>query len=304
MNYKHKTLSALLAATMVFSLAGCGSASSAAPASSAAASTPASSASTAAASFSVAESDLSDAALQAIAKIKEKGVLTISTESKYAPFCFKDNDLNIVGFEPTLMQYLADDLGVKLNIQDVDFTAVIPAVTSGEADIGMAGMVKTAERAEVVDFTQPYHMSGQCVMVLKDNAATFTSFDSFAGKTLGAQKGTLQETILHDQFPDSNAKILDKVPDLVQLLQLGEIDGLIIAVDPAGPYLASHEELATVDPGIVVDPETNGQVACVAKGNEGLVEYLNAVFAKLSADGTLDGWYADAVTLSNEQNAA
>ena len=166
MNYKHKALSALLAATMVFSLAGCGSASSAAPASSAATSTPASS-TAAPASSSVAESDLSDAALQAIAKIKEKGVLTISTESKYAPFCFKDNDLNIVGFEPTLMQYLADDLGVELNIQDVDFTAVIPAIQSGEADIGMAGMVKTAERAKVVDFTQPYHMSGQCVMVLK-----------------------------------------------------------------------------------------------------------------------------------------
>ena len=107
MNYKHKTLSALLAATMVFSLAGCGSASSAAPASSAAASTPASSASTAAASFSVAESDLSDAALQAIAKIKEKGVLTISTESKYAPFCFKDNDLNISRRSPIREQMTA-----------------------------------------------------------------------------------------------------------------------------------------------------------------------------------------------------
>ena len=70
------------------------------------------------------------------------------------------------------------------------------------------------------------------------------------------------------------------------------------------PTLPPMKSLLLLTPGIVVDPETNGQVACVAKGNEGLVEYLNAVFAKLSAVGTLDGWYADAVTLSNEQNAA
>lgn len=250
-----------------------------------------------------ATAEVVDSAAHSVAAIQEKGVLVVATESQYAPFCFKDANGEIVGYEPQLMQYIADSLGVTLEIMDVDFTAVIPAVQSGAADIGMAGLVKTPERTQAVDFTNLYHLSGQCLMVLKENEAKYTDIASFAGTTIGAQKGTLQETIALEQFAESEAKILPKVPNLVQEVKVGNIDALVIARAPAQAYINANDDLVLVDPGIVIDPETNGQMAVVAKGNDDLATYVNQVIAELEASGELDQWFEEAQSLSDTMTA-
>lgn len=301
-----KAICTAAALLLSFVLAGCGAASgTAGGAASKASGTAASGTASSAAASSAAPqaSSAANASDHTVAAIKKRGTLVIATESQYAPFCFKDASGKVVGYEPTLMQYIADDLGVKLEVMDVEFTAVIPAVQSGAADIGMAGMVKTPERLEAVDFTNYYNLSGQCVLVLKKNADQYKTMESFAGKTLGAQKGTLQETIVSTQFTSSQAKILPKVPNLIQEVKMGSIDGVVIAQAPAQSYLKANPDLAEADPGIVVDPETNGQVAAVAKGNQDLCAYLNGVIAKLTESGQLKQWFTEAQTLADGMSA-
>ena len=100
-------------------------------------------------------------------KIKDSGKLVVGTEAQYAPYEFKDLDANFVGCDMWLAQQIADSLGVKLEIVDMSFDGIIPAVQSGKADFGMAGMTVTPERAESINFTDSYCTGVQSIIVLK-----------------------------------------------------------------------------------------------------------------------------------------
>ena len=87
-----------------------------------------------------------------MAKIKAADKLVVGTEAQYAPYEFKDLDANFVGCDMFLAQKIADALGVKLEIVDMSFDGIIPAVQAGQVDLGIAAFPNTPERAEVIDF--------------------------------------------------------------------------------------------------------------------------------------------------------
>jgi len=89
----------------------------------------------------------------ALEKIKKAGKLVVATEAQYAPYEFKDANANIVGCDMFLASQIASSLGVKLEIVDMSFDGIIPAVQSGQVDLGIAAFTNTPERAEVIDFS-------------------------------------------------------------------------------------------------------------------------------------------------------
>ena len=100
-------------------------------------------------------------------KIKNAGVLVVGTEATYGPYEFLDDNANPIGCDIWLAQQIADSLGVELEIVDMSFAGIIPAVQSGKADFGMAGMTVTPDRAENINFTDSYCTGVQSIIVLK-----------------------------------------------------------------------------------------------------------------------------------------
>ena len=92
-------------------------------------------------------------------KIKESGKLVVGTEAQYAPYEFKDLDANFAGCDMWLAQQIADALGVELEVVDMSFDGIIPAVQSSQVDIGIAAFTVTEERAQVIDFSEVYELS-------------------------------------------------------------------------------------------------------------------------------------------------
>ena len=86
-------------------------------------------------------------------KITAAGKIVMGTEATYPPYEYLDDDANFAGCDIWLAQQIAQALGVELEIQDMDFDGIIPAVQSGLVDIGIAAFTRTDERAEVIDFS-------------------------------------------------------------------------------------------------------------------------------------------------------
>ena len=100
-----------------------------------------------------------------LAEIKARGKLIVGTEAQYAPYEFKDLDANFAGCDMWLAQQIADAIGVELEVVDMAFDGIIPAVKSGQVDIGIAAFTKTPERAEEIDFSNLYETSAQLLIV-------------------------------------------------------------------------------------------------------------------------------------------
>ena len=122
-----------------------------------------------------------------LAEIKAKGKLVVGTEAQYAPYEFKDLDANFAGCDIWLAQQIADSLGVELEVVDMAFDGIIPAVKSGQVDIGIAAFTKTPERAEEIDFSNLYETSAQLLIVKTGDADKYSTKEALAGQKVGAE---------------------------------------------------------------------------------------------------------------------
>ena len=147
-----------------------------------------------------------------LAEIKAKGKLVVGTEAQYAPYEFKDLDANFAGCDIWLAQQIADSLGVELEVVDMAFDGIIPAVKSGQVDIGIAAFTKTPERAEEIDFSNLYETSAQLLIVKTGDADKYSTKEALAGQKVGAQKGTIQSQLILSALPDSELFELEKYP--------------------------------------------------------------------------------------------
>ena len=227
-------------------------------------------------------------------KIKESGKLVVGTEAQYAPYEFKDLDANFAGCDMWLAQQIADALGVELEVVDMSFDGIIPAVQSSQVDIGIGAFTVTEERAQVIDFSEVYEKSPQAVIVKKGNEATYSTKESFAGQKVGAQKGTIKNVL-----SDSELFELDKYPELGMEVAAGNIAALVVDSAVADALIKSNPDLALAT--FEFDPnEVNyGKAAVIAKGNEDFVAAVNEVITKVASDGSFQKAYDDAVALAD-----
>ncbi len=131
----------------------------------------------------------------------------------------------------------------------------------------------------------------------KDN---FTAQESFAGKTIGAQLGTAQNTLVTDVLTDSKNLILPKCSTLIQELKTGNIDAICLEKPVADTYVAAHAADLAVCP-FEMPVEEGGVAIPVAKGKEDLIAFINDVIAELKANGEMQRIYDEAVTLAIDQ---
>ena len=232
-------------------------------------------------------------------QIKANGKLLVGTEAQYAPYEFKDLDANFAGCDMWLAQQIADSLGVELGVVDMSFDGIIPAVKSGQVDIGIAAFTKTPERAEEIDFSDLYETSTQLLVVKTGNADVYSTKEALAGQKVGAQKGTIQSQLIQSALPDSELFELEKYPALALEVQNGNIAGLVVDQAVGESLIAtSNGGLEVANFEFTAEEASFGKAAVIAKGNEDLVAAVNEVINKVTADGSYQKAYDEAVELA------
>lgn len=307
-----KVMALLVSSAMVLSLSACGGSATketttAAPAVTESAATETAAGDTTAVGESNIETTAAEAALTGrMAAIKAAGVLKVATSPDYPPYEFEDLSKSgqdkYVGADMELAKYIADKLGVGLQIDAMAFDACMAAVSEGRVDITICGMVPKEERKTAMEFTDIYYDDGNQVLVtLKENNDNYKTLADFAGKRIAAQNGSLQFDLTVSQLPNSNCEIITSIPDAVMMLKTGKVDAIALASVAADNYTANYPELVICEPRFEYD--SLGVVAGVVKNEPEFVAALNEIVKDVVDSGIYYTWIEEASELSNQVQA-
>ena len=171
-------------------------------------------------------------------------VLTMGTNAAFPPYEFYENE-TIVGIDAVIAGLIADELGMKLDIQDMDFDAIIPAVVSGKIDMGMAGMTVTDERLQSVSFSESYATGVQVVIVPEGSPIEtvdqlFSLIEDGEDVQIGTQNATTGFIYASDDFGEDHVQAFNKGADAVQALVTGKLTCVIIDNEPAKAFVAAN----------------------------------------------------------------
>lgn len=206
--------------------------------------------------------------------------LIVATNATFPPYEFYQGN-NIIGIDIEIAQAIADKLGRRLEVQDMEFDSIVDAVYAGKAHMGMAAMTVTDERAEKISFTQSYAKGIQVIIVPVDSDIDFYDLTM---KKIGVQEATTGDIYATDDFGEDHVVKYSKGSDAVLALISGEIDAVIIDDEPAKAYVAVNEGLKILDTKYVVED----YAACIAQNNPELLVQVNGALQDLTADGTID----------------
>lgn len=206
--------------------------------------------------------------------------LTMATEATFPPYEYMDGG-EIVGIDVEIAREIANEMGATLVIENMNFDAVIPAVNSGKADFGAAGMSITEARLKEVDFSIEYATSMQVIVTKADSGITGEA--DLAGKTVGVQMGTVADIVLTEDYPDIKVERMKKYTDVAADLATGRLDAAVLDSLPAAEMVKNGGNL------IICDQElfTDVYAICVKKGNTEMLETINTVLQRLMDEGKI-----------------
>lgn len=225
------------------------------------------------------------------------GKLTVATSPDFAPYEFYAIDASgtpqLAGFDMALAQYIADYLGLELEVVPMDFDGTIMELANKAVDLGMAGYSPDPEREDSMDFSDIYYTGGQSFVCLQSNKDLFATLEDTnkAEYQIGAQIGSIQVKLANENSADADIVELTKVTDIIAELLAGTLDGAYIETAVAESYAVNYPELCVVLP---VPYDAEGSVVGVSKGNTELLAGVNEAIAAALADGSMDQFVAAA----------
>ena len=216
-----------------------------------------------------------------------EGTLTMATNAAFPPYEYIEGG-EIVGIDADIAAAIAEKLGLEIQIEDMEFDAIIESVKSGKADIGLAGMTVTPDRAEEVNFTASYATGVQVVIVTEDSAITSVDdlFAEGACNVIGVQRNTTGDLYTTWDLEDAGLATIDrysKGAEAVQALKTGKVDCVVIDNEPAKAFVAEVEGLKILDTEYILEE----YAGAMNKDNAALFDAVNAALEELIADGTV-----------------
>ena len=234
--------------------------------------------------------------------IKEAGVLTVALSPDFAPMEFVDSSKEgqdqYVGFDVTLAKYIAEYLGVELEIQAMSFDACQTAVALDSVDMSISGYSWTETRAENFELSDYYYAgdneSKQVLLIKAEDAEKYTKPEDFAGLDVGAQNASLQMQLVTEQLPDAKPYTIGEIGVGVMELQSGNIVALAVADGNADAILANNDGLVKCSWEFDVSAEYEANVIMLHKGDTALLEIVNEALAEAYENGYYGPWYDEA----------
>lgn len=208
--------------------------------------------------------------------------LVMGTNASFPPYEFVDDNGKIVGIDAEIAEAIAEKLGMKLEIKDMEFDSLIPAVQAGSIDVALAGMTVTDERLESVNFSDSYAKGVQVVIVKEDSA--IATIDDMTGKMIGVQSGTTGDIYCTDDYGQENVKQFTNGALAVAALMNGQVDCVVIDNEPAKNYVKANAGLKILETSYADED----YAAAIAKTNTELLNKVNDALKELKDSGKLD----------------
>ncbi|HPS13510.1 MAG TPA: transporter substrate-binding domain-containing protein, partial [Prolixibacteraceae bacterium] len=231
------------------------------------------------------------------------GVFRFGTAAVTEPMSFFDANHKIVGFDIEFATYVAKKLGKQIEVVDMEFGAMLPALISGKVDMIGAGLSITAERAKKVLFSECYYPSGIAAVVKSTeqpvsapastaktakSSAKMKSVDDIGDKKIGVLLGSIHDSYAHKNFPNAQIFQYQNGPDMFTALSTGKVD-VAFEDDVALPEVfKANPKLGT----LVKNLYTVGIAAGFNEGNDALREQFNAFLKEIKANGVYDDLFS------------
>lgn len=215
------------------------------------------------------------------------GTLAVCSDVPYEPFEFEgDGPSGYTGFDIDVLDSIASEAGLELSVSDVDFDGILGNLEADTCDVVASAVTITEERAEQVDFTDPYFDAEQSLLVKSDSGAA--SLDDLAGSTIGVQSGTTGEAYANDNTPDgAEVRAYEGADSLFAALESGDVDA-ILQDFPVNAYRATQDDSVEVVESYPTDEQYG---FAVKKGNTELLDALNEGLGLIRESGQYDTIY-------------
>ena len=229
--------------------------------------------------------------------------LVLGTSADYAPceFMYPDESGEMVygGIDVSVAQYIADEMGVELQVENMGFDYLLTSLDKGDFDIVLAAMEATPDRLENADFSDPYYTDvPPAILVKADKADQYKALADFNDKSIGAQTATTKLDMVNE-MEGVNPVALQSVLDLVNELVYDKVDAILVDGGVAKQYAEANPDLVIADASAELGEPAPYCVA-VQKGDpKGLLDGINAALAKMASENKIETFIADADALAS-----
>jgi polar amino acid transport system substrate-binding protein len=219
------------------------------------------------------------------------GIVRFGTAAITEPMAFVDQDQKIIGFDIEFASRIAQKLNKKLEVVNMEFGALLPALISGKVDMIGAGLSITEERAKKVLFSEPYYNSGIAAFVKKPDATGALAKEerSKAGslsskQKLGVLMGSIYDAYAHKNYPGATIYPFNTLPDMLLALQSGKIDATFVDQTSIKEILSKNPDFTVLEEALF----TTDIAAGFSKKNADLRSQFNQFLKEIRSDGTYD----------------
>lgn len=222
----------------------------------------------------------------------EKGVLKVGLSADYPPFELYaeiDGKREMVGSDVRLAEYIADAMGMELELTDMSFDGLIGSLDEGKFDLVISGM--TIMEGRKCEFSDPYYIAEQSLLVKKENMDMYTELGDLMGQKIGGQMGALQAD-LANEYAGDGAQIVGNVQDMVMMVAEDKLDGMICEKCVAQSAVSKNSDLAIASVQIPIE-DLNEIAVCIREGNTEMVEKVNAIIAEVVENDLYLEWMGE-----------
>lgn len=224
-------------------------------------------------------------------KVKDKGTLVVGTSADYAPFEFpivKNGKKQITGYDILIAKQIAKDMGVKLKIENTEFSSLISDLKGDKIDLILSGMTDTPAREKQVAFSKSYYTVNNYLLVRKADANKFNTKADTKYAQIGAQQASTQEDIAKAQT-SGNVVTEGLVTSLTTELQAGKLDGVVVESEIADNYVKNYPDKYAKAKLQLKTPKADQHLSAAGrKGDKKLMKQVNKTITKMQKNGQMD----------------
>ena len=221
-----------------------------------------------------------------MARLQKEGEIAIGVKYDVPPFGFKNPRNNAIeGFDIDIVKAIAADLGVEPKFIEAISDNRIPFLKDGTADLILSTMTINAERAEEIDFSEPYFIARGRILVKKDS--DIAGVDDLAGKKVCTVLGSTYEDTLKKQAPKAERKLVDTYPECLELVQNGAVDAEATDDTILSGHIKQDDTLKMVGEPLTTEPYGAG----IKKGDKAFQDFVNETIAAFKKDGRWEATY-------------
>lgn len=212
--------------------------------------------------------------------------LIVGTNAEFPPFEYIEQG-QIVGFDVDLMNEISKITGKKVEFKNMAFDSLLIAMQTGKINCIISGMTATDERRQHVNFSTPYFVSKQAVIVPENS--DIQKFEDLKGKKIGVVIGYTGDMVVTDMYKDtSSITRYEATGQAIMALTAGKVDATVLDMEPAKEYVANNEGIKVLDTALA---EEEYSIA-LPKDNTALLDEINKALQTLKENGTYDKIYA------------